>query len=187
MFLLSRPALIPVLILTLSSAIIFMSCEPESLEESLPESSVNVSEDANMKKSTQDLPHKELAQLRAVIAPWHNLEKAEAAGYELEFTGYRSMMGYHYLNVSLLDEHFEVTQPEVLMFAPAPNGELRLVGVEYAVPIPDMTNPQAAPEGFSGDADVWAINTEFEVWTLHVWVGLNNPRGIFAMHNPRLP
>ena len=97
------------------------------------------------------------------------------------------MMGYHYLKPELLDDQVELEHPEILVYAPAPNGGLRLVAVEYAVPIEDLENPQPAPEGFTGDADEWAINTQFSVWTLHVWIGLNNPDGIFASHNPRVP
>lgn len=109
---------------------------------------------------TQTLPQHELARLRAVVARYHNIEHAIADGYTLEFTGYRSHMGFHYLKPALLDYTFELERPEVLMYAPAPNGGLRFVGVEYATTIEDMHNPPAAPEGFSGNADLWAINTE---------------------------
>ena len=64
---------------------------------------------------------------------------------------------------------------------------MKLVAVEYAVPITDLNNPPPVPEGFTGSDDVWEINTEFKLWTLHVWVGLDNPHGIFASHNPKLP
>lgn len=133
------------------------------------------------------LPHAQLAQLRAAVAPFHNFEKGFDAGYNFEATGYRTMMGFHYLNGLLVDDQFELENPEVLLYAPSPSGGLRLVAVEYVVPIADLDNPPPAPEGFSGDADVWVINTEFSMWTLHVWIGLQNPDGIFASHNPRLP
>jgi hypothetical protein len=133
------------------------------------------------------LPHDELAQLRAAVARYHNMETAVAEGYDTEVTGYRTQMGFHYLNASLVDGLIELEKPEVLLYAPSPNGELRLVAVEYVTPIPDINNPPAPPSGFAGDADVWVINTEFNMWTLHVWIGLHNPHGIFASHNPRLP
>ena len=95
-------------------------------------------------------------------------------------------MGFHYLNVRLLDDKFEVEKPELLLYAPDENNKLKFVAVEYAVPIEDLNNPPPVPEGFKGDADVWEINTEFKLWTLHVWVKLENPNGIFAPHNPAL-
>ncbi len=129
----------------------------------------------------------ELDQLRTIVEPYKDLQKAIKDGYDNEFTGYRTQMGYHYLKGSLLDNKFEIDQPEVLLYAPDAKGDLQFVAVEYAVPIEDMDNPPLAPEGFSGDADVWEINAEFKVWTLHVWIGMDNPHGIFHSHNPNLP
>lgn len=134
-----------------------------------------------------NLPNDELARLRAATARYHDIDSAIADGYDFEFTGYRTQMGFHYMKPELVDATFEVERPEVLMYAPGPGGKLRFVGVEYATPIADMQNPPPPPEGFSGEEDVWSINTEFEVWTLHAWVGLENPDGIFTAHNPRLP
>ena len=148
----------------------------------LPESAVGKPNNAN-----RGLPHAELAQLRGAVAPFHNFDKGFEAGYNFEATGYRTMMGFHYLNGLLVDDQFDLENPEVLLYAPSPSGGLRLVAVEYVVPIADLNNPQPAPEGFEGDADVWVINTEFSMWTLHVWIGLHNPNGIFASHNPRIP
>ena len=129
----------------------------------------------------------EIDQLQEAVSAFSDLDDAIAEGYDNEFTGYRSQMGFHYLKASLLDEKFEVGKPEVMMFAPGDNGDLRFVGVEYAVPVSDLNNPPPAPQGFTGENDVWEINEEFSVWTLHVWIGLDNPHGIFASHNPELP
>ena len=101
----------------------------------------------------------ELDQLRTAVAPYSTLAQGIAAGYDNEFTGYRTQMGYHYMKASLIDDQFEVTKPEVLMYAPDANGNMQFVGVEYAVPIADMDNPPPAPEGFTGSIDEWAINT----------------------------
>jgi hypothetical protein len=130
---------------------------------------------------------KEVDQLRNAVAGHTAINDAIAKGYDNEFTGYRAHMGFHYLKASLLDGTFEIEKPEVLMFAPDENGELKFVGAEYAVPIEDLSSPPPAPEGFTGSKDVWAINEEFSVWTLHVWVGLENPDGVFAAHNHELP
>jgi len=128
----------------------------------------------------------EMEKLRAAITPYDFIEHAKHDGYVNEVTGYRPHMGFHYLNIPLLDDKFEVEKPELLLYAPDENNELKFVAVEYAVPIEDLNNPPPVPEGFKGDADVWEINTEFKLWTLHVWVKLDNPNGIFASHNPVL-
>jgi len=125
----------------------------------------------------------EMEKLRAAIVAYDLIEHANHDGYDNEVTGYRTQMGYHYLNVALLDDKFEVEKPELLLYAPDDNNKLKFVAVEYAVPIEDLNNPPPVPEGFKGDDDVWEINTEFKLWTLHVWVKLENSNGIFASHN----
>ena len=128
----------------------------------------------------------EIELLRSAIVAYDLVEHAKHDGYDNEVTGYRTNMGFHYLNASLLDDKFEVEKPELLLYAPDENGKLKFVAVEYAMPITDLDNPPPIPQGFKGDADVWEINTEFSLWTLHVWVKLENPEGIFASHNPLL-
>lgn len=130
---------------------------------------------------------KELDQLRAAVAPFADKKKAIAAGYNTDVTGYRTQMGFHFLNASLLDDKFEVDKPELMLYAPYAGDTMKLVAVEYATPISDINNPPPVPEGFTGSDDLWEVNTEFKLWTLHVWVGLDNPHGLFAPHNPKLP
>ncbi len=138
----------------------------------------------------QELPNvvqQELDQVRQSVIPYRDLKKAIAAGYDHEVTGYRAQMGYHYLNAALLDDKFELQKPEILLYAPYGKDSMKLVAVEYATPIADIRNPPAVPEGFTGKDDEWEINTEFNLWTLHAWVELENTHGIFAPHNTKLP
>ncbi|MEO8471553.1 MAG: hypothetical protein ABI477_05140 [Chryseolinea sp.] len=151
----------------------------------VPSIFVACSDDGDAKEKEQW--EKEVDILKASVAPNKPLDNAQAAGYDNEFTGYRTQMGFHYLFGDLLDDKFEVNKPEVMIYAPDDNGILKFVAVEYATPIADLKNPQPAPEGFTGSKDVWVINEEFSVWTLHVWVGKENPSGIFDPHNPTLP
>ena len=129
----------------------------------------------------------EIAQLRAAVEPLKNFESAKTAGWDIQATEYRTGMGFHYLNAGLLDTNFEVDKPEVLIFIEDSSGGMELVAVEYGYPIDDLNNPPPAPEGFSGDDDIWKIDTEFSLWTLHAWVVMDNPDGIFAPMNPSLP
>jgi hypothetical protein len=129
----------------------------------------------------------EVAQLRSAIEQFKIFETAQTVGYDIQATEYRTQMGIHFLNADLLDEKFEVEKPEVLIFINDPAGEMQLVAVEYGVPIQDINNPPPPPEGYTGTADVWKVDTEFNLWTLHVWVIMENPEGIFTPMNPMLP
>lgn len=133
--------------------------------------------------SSNSVLNKELALARASTAKYHNIQKALADGY-VDINLYIPQMGWHFLNQGYLDENFEVDKPELLVYANKPGGGYRLVAVEYAVPLSLSTT---APEGFTGNEDVWHENTGAGLWTLHAWVWLNNPNGIFADFNPRVP
>lgn len=127
--------------------------------------------------------NQELALARASTAKYHNIQTALADGY-VDINLYIPNMGWHYLKESLADENFEIDKPELLVYAEKPNGGLRLVAVEYAVPLPLSSTP---PEGFIGSEDVWTENVGAGLWTLHAWVWLNNPNGVFAPFNPNVP
>src|SRR4051812_9899260 len=97
----------------------------------------------------------ELGQVRRVTARFHRVEEAIAAGYELGWvdgSGVRIItgcvsnptagaMGYHYFNEELMDDlAVDPLEPEVLVYAPAPDGGLSLVAVEWVARGPN-TNP----------------------------------------------
>lgn len=124
----------------------------------------------------------ELASVRAATARFATPDNALAAGYG-DIDVVMQNMGYHYLNADLLDATFEVDRPEILVYAPDAGGSMKLVAVEYAVPLDLAAEP---PAGFSGDDDVWDRNETFQLWTLHAWIHLDNPDGVFAPYNPKV-
>jgi hypothetical protein len=130
---------------------------------------------------TDALLLQELARVRPATAAYQDVSRAEADGY-VDIGLFVSGMGYHYVNFSLIDDTFDVENPEILVYSPNPNGGLRLVAVEYAVP-----DSFPVPEGFFGDSDVWDDNLDFHLWTLHAWVWQGNPNGMFADLNPNIP
>ena len=84
-----------------------------------------------------------------------------------------------------MDEKFDWTRPELLVYADDPcGGKRKLVAVEYAVP---LAASKKAPFGFVGKADQWDANQAFQLWTLHAWVYEFNPDGVFAPFNKRIP
>ncbi|MBA4743705.1 MAG: hypothetical protein H2058_00475 [Muricauda sp.] len=132
----------------------------------------------------------QLKRVRRQSMRFHSFEQAVKAGYAEPFpfnpSPYVPQMGYHYINVGLMDGVFELDRPEILLYVPNAHGQLKLVGVEYAVPGPESSDP---PEGFIGDGDHWHYNPNVAggAWTLHVWMVLENPDGIFAPLNPNVP
>ena len=123
----------------------------------------------------------QLAAVRRATLRYHDVSQAVADGY-VDLNLFVPGQGYHYLNPGLLDDTFDLENPEILVYAPDPSGGRRLVAVEYAVP-----DSFPVPEGFSGDSDVWEDNLDFHLWTLDAWVWQGNPNGIFADSNPNVP
>jgi hypothetical protein len=123
----------------------------------------------------------ELLQARLATAKYRNINKAIQDGY-VDISVVVPNMGHHYRKLSLVDGTFEVRKPEILVYHKHEDGEFELVAVEYAIPIED--SPNAAPQGFTGSADVWDRNTGFDLWLLHAWVWHYNPDGVFNPTNP---
>jgi hypothetical protein len=126
----------------------------------------------------------QLDQARTAADKYFDVDKALADGY-VDIGVFMPNMGWHYLNNQLLDEKFDWTKPELLVYADDPcGGKRKLVAVEYAVP---LALSKKAPAGFVGRADEWDANQTFQIWTLHAWVYEFNPDGVFAPFNPRVP
>jgi len=168
------------------AVIAFSGCETANSPDN-PDAGGSLSK-GNSVYGTEGMPmnavlNQELALARASTAKYHNIQTALADGY-IDINLYIPNMGWHYMDTTLVDENFEIDKPELLVYAEKPNGGLRLVAVEYAVPLPLSSNP---PEGFTGDDDVWTENVGAGLWTLHAWVWLHNPNGVFAPFNPNTP
>ena len=75
-----------------------------------------------------------VAKVRAATAGFHRTSAAQAAGWDLvpgldhcfENPGVGAM-GFHYINVDLLDTTVELTQPEAMVYEPGPNGKLKSI------------------------------------------------------------
>lgn len=129
----------------------------------------------------------ELDAVREATRKYESFAAAQADGYTVQATAHRTGMGFHYLNPNLLDQTFEASKPEILMYIEKSGGGMEFVGIEYATPIADLGNPPPAPAGFTGTTDEWVVNEEFSLWTLHAWIWLENPHGLFNGHNPNIP
>ena len=143
----------------------------------------------------------EVAAQRQLSAQFHRVETAIEAGYELGYVngpGNRIItgciahptagaMGYHYFNKELIDDLVvDELKPEGLVYAPAPNGGLKLVASEYVVP-----GARSNPPGVSEPPTVFGKEMVILVpavgfYTLHVWLWGHNPGGMFESWNPEV-
>ncbi|TRO64234.1 hypothetical protein [Christiangramia sabulilitoris] len=128
--------------------------------------------------------------LTKAMRRFHNFEVAIAQGY-VPVSPLVSGMGIHYAKFDYVDMQFDLLKPEILVYHPDENGDMQFVAAEYLYVIPDCFNLSEypdAPEGFLGGQDEWSVNCYAGPggWTLHAWVGLENPDGVFAAYNPVL-
>ncbi|HEX7330477.1 MAG TPA: hypothetical protein VF290_03205 [Pyrinomonadaceae bacterium] len=125
---------------------------------------------------------RELARARNATARYHDFDRADEDGYK--FLHCAEGEGLEYLNESLLDCNFDIEHPEALHYIREGNN-LRLVGVEYVIPVACTATP---PEGFTGDDDEWEFMAEgLPIWAMRAAIWLPNPAGMFAEENPNIP
>lgn len=129
----------------------------------------------------------QLNALRLATASFHSLDNAIDAGWTEQLTPCLSSpdggMGYHQVNWDIFfDTTVEATRPELLVYAPTPNGGKRLVAVEYLV-FDDALDGAPVPELFG---QTFHYNPAVDAWVLHVWLWQGNPNGLFADWNPSI-
>ncbi|HET6569832.1 MAG TPA: hypothetical protein VFG50_17840 [Rhodothermales bacterium] len=133
--------------------------------------------------------NRQLAALRRATAAFHDVEKAEAAGWNVQFPpeclthAELGGMGVHRFNPGLVDDTVIVTQPELIVYEPQANGRLRLVAVEYIIPFSIRPRDAAPPTLFGRP---FMQNETYDVWALHAWAWKHNPRGTFQNFNPKV-
>jgi hypothetical protein len=141
-----------------------------------------------------------LTALRATTNAFHDLSKAERAGYALltdakgiaciEMRGMGGM-GVHYANSTLVGDPAErLRHPEAMVYARDTDGTLRLAAVEYVV-IKDAwdANHSHPPQLFGHRFNFTDAPNRFGLppfYSLHVWAWKHNPAGMFAMWNPQV-
>lgn len=139
-----------------------------------------------------------LEAVRTATATYDDLEAAEAAGYALliDKDGISCInkpgtgaMGVHYANGGLVEAgKVDAATPQVLVYAPAADGSLRLAGVEYVVlqETWDAAN-DAPPTLFDQEFMLTAAGNRYGLpafYSLHAWAWTANPSGTFSMWNP---
>jgi hypothetical protein len=124
-------------------------------------------------------------------ATWQfqDVTKATAAGYGPALGCVagpdHGAMGIHYVNGGLLNGSTDPTQPQALIYEPLPNGQLKLVGVEFIIlasQLPANAAPQIAGHlmHFIDGPNRFGLPPFYE---LHVWAWRDNPDGSFVDWN----
>lgn len=142
-----------------------------------------------------DAEKEALQNVRKLSGRYHSLTQAEKAGFvatdECVAVPGLGGMGYHYVNPARIDTTFNVDEPEVLLYATAPNGKRRLTGVEYLVVDADQNlatagdRPSLAGRPFDGPMPGHGPGMPVH-YDLHVWAWAENPAGDFATWNPSI-
>ena len=132
-----------------------------------------------------------LDQVRDATEAYHQVSVAQAAGYNLvlgldycfDNPGVGGM-GFHYINVALLDTVIDPLKPEAMVYATRPNGTLALGAVEYIVPAAAWDAGHSQPPTLFGQ--VFGLEEALGVYELHAWIWRHNPSGVFSEWNPKV-
>jgi hypothetical protein len=127
--------------------------------------------------------------VRQITDKYKDVKAAEGAGYALAFgcvTGPDTgAMGLHYVNMPLVqDNQIDVSKPEIILYEPAGNGTVRLVGADYLVLADawDKTH-SSSPELMGQKFQQFEAPNRFGLprfYTLHVWAWKDNPTGTYV-------
>ena len=177
--------------LALAVSVVVVACQ----EEAKPSEPLV----ASLQRSPGDMSRitdgDQLAELRQVTERYKSLDVAKEAGYATQITpcwAHHSAgaMGYHYGNTNIFDATAELLRPEVVIYEPEKNGRMRLVGLEYIVPLAawegaghDLNNPNDVPQLLG---QKFTRHSFLPIFKLHIWLWRNNPSGTYADWNPKV-
>ena len=138
----------------------------------------------------------QLREAHRATRAFRDVDVARAAGYapapdcadDPKYGG----MGIHYANQKLIaDGKLDITHPEILVYEPTADGELRLGAIEYfqVDGDQDLATADDKPSLFGLPFDGPMLGHEPGMpihYDLHVWLYKHNPAGLFAAWNPRV-
>lgn len=139
---------------------------------------------------------RDLAAMRQATARYHRIDEALADGFvplsECVAAPWGGM-GYHYGHPARIgDPSVDPSAPEILLYEPGENGQLRLVGVEFMVHGEAWYGAGNAGAPLVAGVTFDPPNPEHPdehlrpFYTLHAWVWRDNPDGMFAPFNPNV-
>jgi hypothetical protein len=142
-------------------------------------------------QANKQKPHSgELVRIvREATRRFHNVEQAEAEGYQLLFGCVSGpddgAMGLHYVNLELVgDGVLDPRRPEIVIYEPLPNGGRRLIGADFLVFVDTWhASNLGTPELMGQLLHLFESPNRFGLpafYTLHVWAWKPNPTGAFV-------
>jgi hypothetical protein len=113
--------------------------------------------------------NRQLAAARAATAKYHDVNQALADGYTSMGPNPFEENELEFVNFALVNCTLDVLQPQALSYMQSGN-RLRLVGVEYSIPMACAPTP---PEDFLPGAGEWIAEAGAPVWSYRVplWSG----------------
>ncbi len=137
--------------------------------------------------------NKLVQMVRNATQQYLDVNNATRDGYEA-FLGCVSgsdhgAMGIHYVNGALLNGTIDINHPQALIYEPLPNGQMKLVGVEFitdaATWLKNNNNQSPVLEGqvflLVDSPNRYGVPNPF--YELHVWAWRDNPQGAFVDWN----
>ena len=135
------------------------------------------------------VPNALVKLVQRITEPYKSVAAAEAAGYSLAFGCVSGpdagAMGLHYVNMPLvLDGEIDPERPEIILYEPVGNGQVRLTGADYLV-FADAWDKKhsSSPELMGQKFQQFEAPNRFGLprfYTLHVWAWKENPTGTFV-------
>lgn len=131
---------------------------------------------------------RQLAQLRRLVAPFHDFEGAQAAGWSMTLTeciespGVRAA-GPRFGNGALIEPGSVPLEPDLLVYDPQDDGKFRLVAVEYFIPF-SVLSADDDPPVLLGQQ--FHQNLVSGVWALHVRIDGRGPNGTLEGWGPKV-
>jgi hypothetical protein len=98
----------------------------------------------------------------------------------------KGTMGVHFVNLTVQGPP-DPMKPNVLVYEPQADGKLKLVAVEWLVPLSAAKErPSVLGQPFQGPMEGHEplIPKGFHHWDLHAWLFKDNPLGMFTATNP---
>jgi hypothetical protein len=134
-----------------------------------------------------------LAEIRAATAHYQLVENALADGYvpaQVCIYSASGGRGIIYANFPRIDGVVDHTQPELLFYEPAKNGDLRLVAAAFLVRSATWDASNSSPPALGDqvfiDRRTAPFGADFPNYVLFAWVWRNNPDGMHAPYNPQV-
>ena len=136
-----------------------------------------------------------LKVVRQATARFQDVSVAEAEGYQLQFgcvSGPDSgAMGMHFVNGPLVASgEIDATRPQIVIYEPAADGSLHLIGADYLVIASQWDKTHSSPPELMGQLfHLFESPNRFRLpafYTLHVWAWKNNPNGAFVNWHPNV-